>query len=185
MADLANKTKQIWRIASLALLILALIGPWTYDVIYVPAEYTCQPPNIRLEGDFCGLPMSGMRVIFFLLEAFISISIGFMNGTAVFADRAREYLFTIFFLLPVLPFISTLVMFWKKESRRLQAIHLITWGLAAIMGLVWSLFVFSDPHPQKWRLWGVWFYLILTISMLTLETFALATKKGTVQRVFK
>ena len=174
-----------WRVISLALLILALIGPWTYDVIYVPAEYACQPPNIRLEGDFCGLPMSGMQVIFFLLEAFISISIGFVNGTAVIADRVREYLFTIFFLLPVPPFISTLVMFWKKDSRRLQAIHVIIWGLAAIMGLVWSLFVLADPHPQKWRLWGVWFYLILTISMLTLETFALATKKGTVQRVYK
>jgi len=169
-----------WRVISLALLILALIGPWTYDVIYVPTEYTCQPPNIRLEGDYCGLPMSGIRVVFFLFEAFISISIGFMNGTAVFADRAREYLFIIFFLLPLPPFISTVVMFWKKDSRRMQAIHLITWGLAAIMGLVWSLFVFSDPHPQKWRLWGGWFYLVLTISMLTLETSALATKNRTV-----
>ena len=128
MVELINKNKQSWRKASLLLLILALIGPWTYDIIYVPAEYTCTPPNIRLEGDYCGLPMSGIRILFFLLEAFISISIGFMAGTAVFADRVREYLFIIFFLLPLLPFFGTAVMLWKNDSRRLQAIHLIAWG---------------------------------------------------------
>ena len=44
--------KQTLRIASLVFLFLAMFGPWVYDKIYVPAEYPCRFPNVRLEGDF-------------------------------------------------------------------------------------------------------------------------------------
>ena len=173
-----DEHKRFWHVASLALLLLALIGPWTYDVIHVPAKYSCSPPNIRLEGDYCGMPLSGMQVIFFLLEAFTSISIGFLTGTAVFADRAREYLLTTIFLLPLLPFFGTAFMLCNKDSRRLQISHLLTWSLAAILGLFWSLIIISDPHPHKWRLWGVWLYMGLDVRVMILETFALATGNG-------
>ena len=51
--------KRLWGIAILALLLLAILGPWAYDQINVPAEYPCSAPFIRLEGDFCGVPYSG------------------------------------------------------------------------------------------------------------------------------
>lgn len=175
--------KQSWRVAGLALLILAFFGPWTYDVIHVPAEYTCSLPNIRLEGDFCGLPLSGMRVISFLVEGFIGISMGLLNGTEVFADRAREYLFIIISLLTLLPFLDTAVVIWKKDSRLVQIFHLTTWGLAGILGLYWSLIVIADPHPHKWRLWGVWAYVGLVISILLLEALALAVEKAPGQQM--
>lgn len=169
--------KQTLRVASLALLILALIGSWTYDVIYVPAEYACSPPTIRLEGDYCGMLLSGIRVIFFLLEAFVSISVGFLTGTAVFADRAREYLFTLFFLLPLLPFFSTALVIFKSNSHRRQIFHLLSWGLALIIGSYWSLITIATPHPEKWRLWGIWSYMVLTIGVLILEIYAFTAKK--------
>jgi len=169
--------KQTLRVASLALLILALIGSWTYDVIYVPAEYACSPPTIRLEGDYCGMLLSGIRVIFFLLEAFVSISVGFLTGTAVFADRAREYLFTLFFLFPLLPFFSTALVIFKSNSHRRQIFNLLSWGLALIIGSYWSLITIATPHPEKWRLWGIWSYMVLTIGVLILEIYAFTAKK--------
>ncbi len=169
--------KQTWRVASLALLVLALVGPWTYDVIHVPAKYPCSPPNIRLEGDYCGSPLSGIRMIFFLLEAFTSISVGFVTGTAVFADRAREYLFILFLLLPLLPLFSTAFVIFKSNSRRRQIFHLLTWGLAFIICSYWSLITIANPHPQKWRLWGLWFYMVLAVSVLILEIHAFTAKK--------
>ena len=177
MTDLTAKTKQIWYIASLGLLVLALVGPWTFEVIYVPAEYTCNPPDIRLEGDYCGVSLSGIQVISFLLDAFVSISVGFLTGTAVFADRAREYLFTLFFLLPLLPFFSTALVIFKSNSHRRQIFHLLSWGLALIIGSYWSLITIATPHPEKWRLWGIWSYMVLTIGVLILEIYAFTAKK--------
>ena len=177
MANLMNKNKQIWRIASLGLLVLALVGPWTYDVIYVPAKYPCKPPDIRLEGDYCGVPLSGIQVISFLLEAFVSISVGFVTGTAVFADRAREYLLTLLFLFPLLPFFSTALVIFKSNSRRQQIFHLLTWSLAFILCSYWFLITIVNPHPQKWRLWGLWTYLVSAISVLILEIYTRTAKK--------
>lgn len=52
----------IFRAGALILFVVALLGPWTFDVINVPAEYECSAPFIRLNGDFCGMPMSGLWV---------------------------------------------------------------------------------------------------------------------------
>ena len=52
----------ILRAGVLILFVVALLGPWTFDVINVPAEYECSAPFIRLNGDFCGTPMSGLWV---------------------------------------------------------------------------------------------------------------------------
>ena len=52
----------IFRTGALILFVVALLGPWTFDVINVPAEYECSAPFIRLNGDFCGTVMSGLWV---------------------------------------------------------------------------------------------------------------------------
>ena len=49
--------KKILRGAILLLFIVAMFGPWIYNLINVPAEYTCSHPNVRLYGDFCGVPL--------------------------------------------------------------------------------------------------------------------------------
>jgi hypothetical protein len=50
--------KQYTRITFMALLLVALSGTWAYDLIHVPAQYDCSLPNVRLRGDFCGIPFS-------------------------------------------------------------------------------------------------------------------------------
>jgi hypothetical protein len=55
-----NEHKSVGRVAVLMLLLVAMMGPWTFDLINVPAEYPCSAPNIRLDDDFCGTPLPGI-----------------------------------------------------------------------------------------------------------------------------
>ena len=51
--------KNVWRVTVLALLRVAMLGPWWFSRIVVPSQYPCSNPLIRLEGDYCGMPMPG------------------------------------------------------------------------------------------------------------------------------
>ena len=168
--------KQTWRVASLVLIFLAALGPWVYDRIHVPAEYSCNLPNVRLEGDFCGVPLSGISILFMMLEGLGSIWGQYMAGTAVFPDRARELIFMISFILLPLPSFSTLLVLFKRSSRGLQIFHLGMWGLGAALGLFWTVIVLSYPYPHRWSLWGFWSYLVAAIGMLVLESLVLRIK---------
>jgi hypothetical protein len=53
MEWLVNK-KIVWRGLLLLLFFLAMAGPWMFDRIWVPAEYTCSAPFVRLDENFCG-----------------------------------------------------------------------------------------------------------------------------------
>ncbi len=44
------KTHQrVWRLAILLLLLIAIAGPWAFDLVNVPAEYSCAAPYVRLK----------------------------------------------------------------------------------------------------------------------------------------
>jgi hypothetical protein len=169
--------KQTLRIASLALLFLALFGPWVYERINVPAEYSCPFPNVRLEGDFCGVPLSGGTILFMMLEGLGSIWGQYMAGTAVFPNRARELLFMLSFILLPLPSFSTLLVLFRRNTRSLLIFNLGMWGLGAALGAFWFVMLLSYPYAHKWRLWGLWFYLVAAIGMLVLESLVLRMKR--------
>jgi hypothetical protein len=169
-----NKHKRIWRAAILLLLLVALMGPWAFDLINVPAEYPCYP-NIRLEGDFCGVPLSGVRVFSWMVSGLIGMVIGLATGATILAGRGREFLgaflYVMILFLLFLPFISTLRLMRGGELRGRQVHHVAVWGLAAVSsGLLLLLFGVSRLH---WALWGLWFYVGLAASALILELLVL------------
>lgn len=120
---MTNKNRSIFRAGILLLFVLALLGPWMYDVIHVPSEYTCDKPFIRLDGDFCGVPISVIR---------------FFSG------------FSIFFLLP---FLTTALLIWKEETQRLRTINLIVWALAFLLTLLLFFSEIQDQALRLWGLW--------------------------------
>ena len=171
-----------WRIAALFFLAAAFLGPWFYDRVNVPAEYTCDPPFIRLEGDFCGLPMSGVWLLRMLIAGSINIFIGLITDVTVSAESVRELLVILSAVLLLLPIISTLLLIWRGDRRGLQIFHLV--GLCLAGGLMlWVLSTESGLHTS--RLWGPWLYtgsvLILLILFLILEIICYAKTKGTSQ----
>jgi len=136
-----NENRNFIRPIILIVFVVTLIGPWMFEQINVPAEYACDKPFIRLEGDFCGSPLSGFQ--FFSLFILVGLS-----------------------LLLLIPFFTTLLVIWKKVSRRLQTINLSMWSLALILALLLFVLQLKD---KVFYLWGLWLYIVLAICTLIVE----------------
>jgi O-antigen/teichoic acid export membrane protein len=163
-----NKHQRIRRIAFLIALAVAFSGPWFFDRIYVPAEYSCSPPNMRLDGNFCGIPIS--------LTSFLpSLGRDFMYMASTLVTSGIDpmlLLFFLFLLLLALPFISTLTLILRLEQQGGRAVHIVILGLAAVAGALIGLL---RPHGA---LWGIWLYTGLATSMLLVEALALRDRRG-------
>ena len=95
-----------------------------------------------------------------------------IKGT--FEGRFRELLSVIFFTPSLIPFLTTLLLIWRKETRRLRTINLIVWILAFLPTL--TLFIF-EINRQAIRLWGLWLYILTAISAVILEITLVKKKK--------
>jgi hypothetical protein len=152
-----EKHKRIWRTAIFILLILAVLGPWAYERISVPAEYACSPPYIRLEGDFCGFPWSWIRGFFWVSGGLISISVGMVTGELIFIEWIREIFVSLLLFLPLLPFFSTLLLILREDHPHRQVFTIIAWGLSIGMGLFWGLnnnLIFFGLHGESGSISG-------------------------------
>ena len=162
--------KTVLRAATLALLIAAFLGPWWLDPINVPAQYTCSSPAIRLEGDFCGIPMAGTSMLYMMGAAPIGEILGLVTGANAAAGIGlaftRSLLASLLLLSFVLPFVTTVLLMRHGESPRQRVLHIGVWGLAASAGL----FIGLSSHPRLfWVLWGVWLYVGAAASALIME----------------
>jgi hypothetical protein len=165
-----------WRIALLIVMAITLIGPWTFDRIHVPAQYECSFPNVRLYGDFCGIPLLGIQFVFFVISGLISISISLLTGEYAFSERMREFLITLLVLLPSLSIISTLLLIIRGNKPRRQVFTIIAWIISIGVGLFLGL-----THNPKmfWALWGIWLYTGLAACALILEILVFRKNKAT------
>ena len=115
-------------------------------------------------------------MIAFIAGAFIYLNVGLVTGATVLPERAREflatYLFMILLVLFILPFFTTLLRAWRSDSKRFRIFHLTTWVLAGVLAL---LIVTSEPVLHSGRFWGIWLYIGVAVSALTLEVFALVS----------
>jgi hypothetical protein len=171
-----NEHKNVGRVVALMLLLAAIMGPWTYTSDGAPPAAWCHDPFILLENDRCVGLVSGATVLTFMSSAFLSMSVGLVSGATVFADRAGEFLgvflFMMLLFLLMLPFFSTLFLIRDGDSRRLRVFHVMAWGLAAVLSLLPVVF---DSVLRSGQFWGIWLYIGLAASVLTLEMFSLAT----------
>jgi hypothetical protein len=143
-----NENRRIIRAGVLVLFIIAMLGPWGYDLINVPAQYTCHPPNVRLYGDFCGVPISGAMVFVMLIPEFFYSVWRLITSTLYYPSLLSGL--SIFLLFPIM---TTLFSLWKKETHRLRMMNLIAWILAFLLTL--TLFTLQI-NRQAIQLWGLW-----------------------------
>jgi hypothetical protein len=168
-----NQRKDRVRVAVLVLLLVAIVGPWTYTSDGMPPAEWCRSPNILLGNGRCVRLMSGVEVLTFMSGAFLSLNVQLVKGTLVLAERAREffgvYLFMVLLCLLVQPLISTLLALGR--DRPLGGMYqMVTWALAFVLsGLIWVASCFSGPGP---KLWGLWLYFGLSVSVLAVELWA-------------
>jgi len=169
--------KHKWRAAILLGMIVAFLGPWLFDRINVPSDYACSDPNIRLDDDFCGVPLSGIRFFLWMIPCLLSSSIGLVTGTLTLSDWIRQILFNLHLFILLMPIISTLLLILRGDRRRRQIFAITTWGLAIGIGLLWGL---TNYPSLFWVVWGIWLYVGLAVSALILEykTCSQERKKG-------
>jgi len=160
-----QKYRFIGRIMLLVFLGISFVGPWFFDLIMVPAEYECNLPFVRLEGDFCGSPLSYLDFTFSIFVSDLStIRSGFFS-TLTLEDLYREFSFRFLFFLVALPFFSTLLGLWKPRHRSLKIFNWTCWGLAVLISL--GSLIFSEMlHPA---LWGIWLYRVAVLLALAWE----------------
>ena len=171
-----NDQKKVCRLAVLVLLLVATLGPWTFDLIYVPSNYSCFSPFLRLKGDYCGLPLPGLKVFSFMVGTFTNISIDFLTGATVLTHRVGELLFSLSLPLFVLPVVSTFLLIVRGDRQRREVFNVVVWSLAAAVGfLAGMLLGLSDGLKYTRFLWGIWLYIGLAAIALPLEILILAT----------
>lgn len=168
-----NEHKNVGRVTVLALLLVAIMGPWVYTSDGVPPPEWCRDPNILLENGRCVGLVSGATILTFMGSAFLTMTVGLVSGATVLPDRAREFLgvflFVALLFLLVLPFFTTLLLIRGRDSRRVRVFHLTAWGLAAVLSLLPVVF---EPVLRSSRFWGIWLYIALAASALILEVLA-------------
>jgi len=150
------------------LFLFSMAGPWMFDLIHVPARYPCGEPFVRLEGDYCGLPMSGIRALAWFGLGLISAIAQLVTAshTDVYSRSPLGFLVTLFFASPLFTFVSNLVAMLKHGSQFLQALTSICWGIACLLTLPVLL---SGLGAQMDQLWGLWLYIGLTYVMTIFE----------------
>jgi hypothetical protein len=153
----------------LTLLIISMLGPWTFDLINVPAQYECDTPFVRLYGDFCGYPLSGFGTVKWATSGFFYILGTLIQGN--FKARLSELMILLCALIVVLPFFSVVIVLMYRNSRRLRASNVIVWGLACLPTL--TLFILQATRAQSVQffhlLWGLWLYILLAIGTVIVE----------------
>ena len=168
-----DKHPRVWRAGALVLLLIALVGPWSFDLLNVPSEYTCSPPSVRLYGDFCGMPLSGIDMLTMMVEALLA----FVQTGADFPVSTRDFcpllfLCAVVLSVFVLPFFNTLLLIVRGTSRRRGIFSVVVWSLAAGISLL-----IGTLRPRLfWALWGVWLYAELAVSALVLEGLTLTAR---------
>jgi hypothetical protein len=169
-----NERKRIWRVIALAGLLLAILGPWAFDRILVPAEYPCTRPHIRLEGDFCGLPLSGLWNLGAIALNLIYTIVKLITGGTGVADWLLMLGYLLGAFLLVLPVYTTLLLIRAGERRSRQVFNAAAWGLALGVSLLY-VSVYPYMHPA---LWGIWLYIGMAASALIVEALILRAGEG-------
>jgi hypothetical protein len=158
-----------WRKVILILLVLAILGPWAFDKTNVPAQYACGPTSVRLEGDFCGHPTSGIQILFWMIEWLFVFIIRLISREADFVQEGFNFWIvynSLILILLILPIINILVMIFRGAQPRLQKFHLVVCGLNLAPALLVGLSGFPNIY---FVLWGTWLYILSLISILILE----------------
>ena len=131
-------------------------------------------PSVRLYGDFCGYPMLGFQALLGAVIQLFFVLGGLIKGNIT--APIPELIFLLFPWLIVLPFFSmVLLLIRNTNSRRLQILNLVLWGIAGLLAL--TAFYLQTNRDQlahlSYLLWGIWLYLLGAISTIIFEILVL------------
>lgn len=177
MSTIRKRTRIFWLVTAI-LLAVSFFGPWMYDVILVPAQYTCDLPFVRLEGDFCGMPTSPASYFRWGFSSGDASSRAVEKSPLTLQEWTQGYSFVFISFLLVLPIFSSLLRLWKPDHRSLRIFHL---GVVGSVVLLMAAEVILEPDTLQPALWGLWLYRIAILAALGVELGLIAAKPKPVE----
>lgn len=154
------KYGQLWRVAALLLLLIAMFGPWTYERVDMPPSNPCAAPNVQVAGDpYCGIPLP----VFLELLGLLRLGAALWGGELAFDQWAS---LTLLPLLLVLPIVMLSALMLRRHTVRRQILFLSAWALAALAGA--GYFYRGDYRPYA-PPWGMLLYIVVALGALLLE----------------
>jgi hypothetical protein len=167
------ENKVLLRKLVVAMFVISMLGPWSFDLLSVPAQFPCGYPNVRLNGNFCGAPFSGFRGLVWATRDFFFILDDLIKWHIVV--RIPELITFVSIWIIVIPFFSTLLLIRYPNSQRMQIINLIAWGMACFPAL--RFFILQTGRDQlihlSYLLWGIWFYIFAALGTIIFEVVVL------------
>ena len=171
----------VGRAAILILFVVAYFGPWTFTYDGVPPPEWCAYPNFLDEQGRCAGLVRGVEILNWwgglvpgILWAIANpIELARLARTLTIRDVALIALLSAILIINVLPFFSTLALFFREKSLPLHWFRLAVCGLASglwLFAAVWQ----SNGSP---RLWGVWLYIALCLAGAGCETYYLIKRR--------
>ncbi len=142
-----TKIKNFIRVGALLLLLLTMMGRWLIDT-HPATQETCLPPVVWLGDGYCAC-------ISTFVESFKTI----------IADQSFLWLLWV---LPLFPFLSTILLVLGKERRSLWIFHLIAWGLTSVFALFFFFLIMWISHFIL-IMWGAGLGGLLAVAMLVGE----------------
>jgi hypothetical protein len=154
-----RENERLWRGALLALLAVAMIGPWAFGDRISTLGGECLPPWMPVGGDLCVERVSGGVQLFAFADDWVQ--------RAAAGNPLGSAMYELFFLaLYFLPLLSSLLLLLFGGRRPLVGFHLI----AVVLGVGYILFMAAViGHPLSLQIWGLWLYVITALVSLALE----------------
>jgi hypothetical protein len=113
--------------------------------------------------------MSGLATVQWAASGFFYLLNDLVRGND--AARIPELIFIICVLVVTLPFFNNLLLIGNRNSRRLQSINVIVWGIAGRPTI--TMFILQTNRDQFVRfvylLWGLWLYILLAMGTMIFE----------------
>ena len=161
--------KSVWRKAVLLVFLFCLISPWAMDRIHVPAPNNCS--WWRVDDDFCATPLSGFWALFVGYSIVIGNVLHMTSGAALGGARSFPQILWIFWIVYIpLPALATLLLLTVHGRFLPQRFQVALWALAAVGGVgLFLVLAFTALGEPLLRLWGVWSYVLLSVTAFYLE----------------
>lgn len=88
-----------------------------------------------------------------------------------FASQISQLVLLVCISIVVFPFFSNLFLIRNRNSRWLQMIHGLVWGMACLLAS--TMFILQTNRDQfapfVYLLWGLWSYILLALSAVVFE----------------
>lgn len=158
MSSFTNNGR-LWRTTALALLIIAMFGPWTYEGVYMPSDAPCTWPNDQPAGHpYCGIALP----VLFELAGQIPLTAGFLSGEVAAGQWVAQAALPLMLGLSIVA-LGAMIM---RQPASQAPFFALAWTLATVASIGFLNRGYVAPYALPW---GNALFTVVALTALALE----------------